>query len=129
MADQLHSNRNIETSINSVAEWIFDIELKLDFKDMTEFMNIASRRNYEGIYVDHLDLEGEIIKQLEFLVLSLTAPYPCLYHVNHVRKFGFYRLNWIKPIRNCLTDDAVKAIVHDLIKSHAMVYSISYQVV
>ena len=38
-------------------------------------------------------------------------------HVNHVRKTGFYYLNWIKRIRNCLTDEAAKAIVHALIIS------------
>ena len=58
VTDQLHSIRNIETSIKSVAEWMFHNKLQLN-KDKTEFMIIASKRNHKRICVDHLDLEGD----------------------------------------------------------------------
>ena len=83
-------------------------------------MIIASKRNHKRICVDHLDLEGDTIKSSQTarnLGVMMDCALSMLDHVNHVRKTGFYYLNWIKRIRNCLTDEAAKAIVHALIIS------------
>ena len=38
-------------------------------------------------------------------------------HVNHVRKSGFYYINWMKRIRNSPTDESARVIVNALIIS------------
>ena len=98
---------------------MFQNKLQLN-KDKTEFMIIASKRNHKRICVDHLDLEGEIIKASHTarnLGVMMDCTLYMLDHVNHVRKTGFYYLNLIKRIRSCLTDETAKAIVHALIIS------------
>ena len=119
VSDQFCSIRTIEHSIKSVAEWMFHNKLQLN-KDKTEFMIIASKRNHKRICVDHLNLGGDIIKASQTarnLGVVMDCTLSMLDHVNHVRKSGFYYLNWIKRIRNCLTDEAAKAIVHALVIS------------
>jgi hypothetical protein len=117
--DQLYAAKNMEHSIATVAKWMFHIKLQLN-RDKTEFVVIASSLNHRRIRINHLDLEGDVIKAsktVRNLGVMMDHTLSMMDHINHVRKTGFYYLRWIRKVRYCLTESAAKTIVHALVIS------------
>ena len=83
-------------------------------------MTIASPFNQRRITVDQLDLEGDVIltsKTVRNYSVMMDNTLTMMDHINHVRKSGFYYLSWIWKVRNCLSEEATKSIVHALVIS------------
>ena len=110
---------DIENGIACINSWTSNNRLCLN-PDKTEFIAFSSTYYLQRVHVDSLSLQGStvprspIVRNLGVYMdysLSLDA------HISHLCKVCFYNLGWIRKIRNYLTPETTKTIVHAMVIS------------
>lgn len=119
LSDQQAAVSQIQQAVSEIGKWMFNNKLKLN-KEKTEFIILVSSSGKRHICIDHLALEGDIVKvsdTVRNLGVTMDSAMTMDLHISNIRKICFYYLTWIRKIRRYLTVDATRSLVRALVMS------------
>ena len=110
---------HLENCIIEISQWMNNNKLRLN-RDKTEFIILASKANAKRVTVDSLNLQGDVVCStpvVRNLGVRMDSYLSMDQHISYVQKVCYYYLNWIKSIRNYLSKDSAKSLIHALVIS------------
>ena len=133
---QFEAVNHLSNCIKEVEKWTFNNKLMLN-PSKTEFLVLCSKVNRRKLVVSELVLEDTTIPETSFAKNLGVWIDQCLSmekHVNEMCKTCLFYISWIRHIRQCLSVEITKKIVHALVISridycNALLYDLpSYQI-
>ena len=107
----------LEFCINEIATWMHTNKLRFN-PDKTEFLVLSNVSNMQRVSFNKLNLNDGIVESsanVRNLGIHMHSALTLETHIGYIQLRCYFYLDWIRRVRNYLTKDTAKSLVHALV--------------